>query len=295
VWEFTEVGDVFAYHYIDWEISMTRNSYFYIVNGVLPTMFVTVITLVALWLPDFNSRLHLCITGLLSVFAVQWTMSASLPVTEVITWLEIFSVTCVGTITFICVECCIISQLNTFTSDPPTWIKYITFYCVLNNVTDATTADRAHALKSLHVLRAQKMKSDTAVHSTENDDASTIHSIPECPSESSDSSDDEVTDFDTKSPAKVFVQPSDNTSSLDIEATCVKDFGMATRKRRWSTLHTMVKPAYRLYGKKSSVKDFEDLNQRIWKLFALTVDNALKVLLPMFFCIFLGIHFSKLL
>jgi hypothetical protein len=302
VWDFQEVGEVVAYDYIDWEISMTRNSNYYIVNGLLPTLFVTIITLVALWLPDFNSRLHLCITGLLSVFAVQWTMSASLPVTEVITWLEVFSVTCVGTISFICLECCVISQINTFTSEPPAWISYITYHSVLKHVTDATIIDKALALQRLNRMSEQKKKKGVAVYSSSSQEeeegtggSDTTNRGPVDFMETDDDDTHTYTDQVQESYAVDRPSREDNTTlSSASKSNSQSPDAPGTRRRRWSSVRKVVDPQYK-EGKQSSVKDYEAMNQRTWKLFALTVDNVLKVLLPLLFSAFLAYHGSKLM
>ena len=54
----------------------------------MPDIIVTVITVVGLWIPDVNARMSISITALLTVIAVMWTITASLPVTEYSTWLH---------------------------------------------------------------------------------------------------------------------------------------------------------------------------------------------------------------
>jgi hypothetical protein len=302
-WDFEEIGEIYSYDYVDWEISMTRNSNFYIINGVLPTLFVTVITLVSLWLPDMNSRLQVCITALLSVFAVQWTMSASLPVTKDITWLEVFSVTCVATISFICLECCIVAQMMTFSKEPPVWVQFLTYHAVLKGITEATVIDKAMALKGLnrirckrvHVVDSDILDAMEAQQQRRRDEQSNTLGLSQ--KNCSLGADDSVTEF---------VDPSkDDSISVTISATrsttpppsgrreVPLPSDPVVRHRRWSTLRTVAQPLSDT-GKKSSVKEHEAQNQRTWVLFAVAMDDILKYLLPTAFVIFLVIHVSIL-
>jgi hypothetical protein len=296
VWDFEEAGGIYSYDYVDWEISMTRNSNFYIINGVLPTLFVTVITLVSLWLPDMNSRLQVCITALLSVFAVQWTMSASLPVTKDITWLEVFSVTCVTTMSFICLECCIIGQMTTLTKEPPVWIQFLTYHAVLKGITEATVIDKAMALKRLNRIRGKNkekvhtMVADTDLtkrHQQQYEEGLEAHRAIE---------NDTVTQFEAPDHPVVETKNTPPHGAGNramtppphgLESPLTSD--PMVRHRRWSTLRKVAQPRYD-NDKKSSVKEYEAQNQRTWVLFAVAIDDILKVLLPTYFAIFLVIH-----
>jgi hypothetical protein len=298
VWDFEEAGGIYSYDYVDWEISMTRNSNFYIINGVLPTLFVTVITLVSLWLPDMNSRLQVCITALLSVFAVQWTMSASLPVTKDITWLEVFSVTCVTTISFICLECCIVAQMTTFSKEPPVWVQFLTYHAVLKGITEATVIDKAMALKGLNRIRGKNkekvhmMDVETAVMKGQHHQQLNEQGLA---NKDLSPGADNVTQFvapsadETTAPTTIFPSSRSTTPPPSARTNVLLSSDPVVRHRRWSTLRKVAQPRY-ARDKKSSVKEHEEQNQRTWVLFAVAIDDILKYLLPVSFVAFLVVH-----
>ena len=114
------------YDYLIWDLHITRYTSFYISSAIVPEVTVpisnflfcvsllaqllsfftkvtvTAITLLALWISDINSRLGLAVTGLLTVVAVQWTVSASLPITNETTWLAVFSNVCIIFVALVC-------------------------------------------------------------------------------------------------------------------------------------------------------------------------------------------------
>ncbi|CAM9137675.1 unnamed protein product, partial [Ectocarpus fasciculatus] len=87
---------------LTWQIDMSRYYGYYISNAILPSLCVTLISLGALWIPDVQNRLALAVTALLTIVAVQWTVSATLPVTESTTWLAEFSNVCILYVALIC-------------------------------------------------------------------------------------------------------------------------------------------------------------------------------------------------
>ena len=89
----------------------------------MPDIIVTVITVVGLWIPDVNARMSISITALLTVIAVMWTITASLPVTEHSTWMQQFSTFCIIIIGLCCFENAIVAYAQTKIGDPPKWTR----------------------------------------------------------------------------------------------------------------------------------------------------------------------------
>ena len=102
----------------------SRYASYYMYTAVMPEIIVTVITLIALWIPDINSRMALSVTTLLMVVAIMWTVSAGLPLTEESTWMEQFSTFCTVIIAVCCFENAIVAYIQSKARAPPKWLKY---------------------------------------------------------------------------------------------------------------------------------------------------------------------------
>jgi len=90
----------------------------------MPDLIVTAITVIALWIPDINSRTGLSVTALLMVIAVMWTITGNLPMTEYSTWMTEFSTFCIIIIGLCCLENAIVAYAQTKIGVPPKWMKY---------------------------------------------------------------------------------------------------------------------------------------------------------------------------
>jgi len=105
-------------------ITCQRYSNYYVYTAIMPDIFATVITIVALWVPDINSRMAISVTSLLTVIAVMWTITANLPVTESSTWMQEFSTFCIVIIGLCCFENAMAAYAQTKQGKPPKWMRY---------------------------------------------------------------------------------------------------------------------------------------------------------------------------
>lgn len=62
---------IYPFPYGIYTISVTRYSSHYVNTTILPALIITIIVIVGLFVPDHASRLSLCVTGLLTVIAIQ--------------------------------------------------------------------------------------------------------------------------------------------------------------------------------------------------------------------------------
>jgi len=101
---YTELSIYGNYSTAYYTITLKRYSQYYTYTGLLPDILSTVITIVALWVPDINSRMAISVTSLLTVIAVMWTITASIPVTKDQTWIQEYSTFCICIIGLCCCE-----------------------------------------------------------------------------------------------------------------------------------------------------------------------------------------------
>jgi hypothetical protein len=71
-----------------YDISISRHPNHYVTFFVLPATIITTIVLCGLFMAEQPTRISLCVTGFLTITAIQWSMSAQVPVTDKTTWLS---------------------------------------------------------------------------------------------------------------------------------------------------------------------------------------------------------------
>ena len=62
---------IYQYDYAVYTINLSRYSNYYISTAIIPSLLITGLTLLALWIRDLGSRLAMGVTGLLTLVAVQ--------------------------------------------------------------------------------------------------------------------------------------------------------------------------------------------------------------------------------
>jgi len=116
------------FSYASWNLTAFRYSTYYISTAIMPDFTVSLVCILSLWIPSIDTRLSISITGLLTIIAVMWTITASLPVTERATWISRFSNFCVIIVGVICVETAFIAYFETKTGTPPRWMRTFISY-----------------------------------------------------------------------------------------------------------------------------------------------------------------------
>eukprot|EP00602_Paraphysomonas_sp_CaronLab_P010766 CAMPEP_0185039770 /NCGR_PEP_ID=MMETSP1103-20130426/37021_1 /TAXON_ID=36769 /ORGANISM="Paraphysomonas bandaiensis, Strain Caron Lab Isolate" /LENGTH=255 /DNA_ID=CAMNT_0027578807 /DNA_START=273 /DNA_END=1037 /DNA_ORIENTATION=+ len=111
--EVSRQWDVYDFSFAVYTITIDRYGTHYVYTAILPSLVVTYITLLALWINEVTSRLALAVTGLLTIIAVQWTISDELPVSGSTTWLGRFSNLCMVFVALVCAECYVAGYMVT--------------------------------------------------------------------------------------------------------------------------------------------------------------------------------------
>jgi len=97
---------------IAWAVQADRFPIFYIATAIIPTVVITIIVISGLWNSDFNSRIALAVTGLLTIVALQFTITSGLPITNVLSWLLSFSIVNLYFVAAVCVECALVIAIG---------------------------------------------------------------------------------------------------------------------------------------------------------------------------------------
>ena len=116
------------FSYATWNLTAFRYATYYIATAIMPDFIVSLVCILSLWIPSIDSRLSISITGLLTIIAVMWTITASLPVTKTATWISRFSNFCVIIVGVICVETAFIAYFETKKGTPPRWMRTFISY-----------------------------------------------------------------------------------------------------------------------------------------------------------------------
>lgn len=83
---------------------LKRYTSFFWVTAIIPCILIIVIALGALWLKDYATRLSLAVTAMLTIVAIVWSISSSIPVSKKTTWMEGLCRTSLIIITLICLQ-----------------------------------------------------------------------------------------------------------------------------------------------------------------------------------------------
>lgn len=97
--------EIYDFAFASYTLTIERYATHYLQTAIIPSIVVTYTTLLALWIPTVQSRLGLSITGLLTIIAIQWSISSELPVSENTTWIARFSNGCISFIAMVIAEC----------------------------------------------------------------------------------------------------------------------------------------------------------------------------------------------
>jgi hypothetical protein len=109
--------------FVVYTLKVTRHSKFYTSTTIMPIVIVTIICVAGLWIPDINARLGLTVTSLLTVMAINWSVTSSLPISNDSTWIQDFSNFCTMIIGFCCLENAMVAYFQSKAGIPPRWVK----------------------------------------------------------------------------------------------------------------------------------------------------------------------------
>eukprot|EP01034_Spumella_vulgaris_P030703 gene30703-37958_t len=79
--------------------------------------------IVGFWVTDIPSRLSLSVTALLTTMTVQWSVSATLPVSKEFTWMSKYSVICIVIVALCVAEACAVAYMRLKTGLVPHWVQ----------------------------------------------------------------------------------------------------------------------------------------------------------------------------
>jgi len=84
--------------------TLRRYTSFYWVTAIIPCILIVLVAMGSLWLKDYTTRLSIEVTTMLTVVAIVWSISTSIPVSNETTWIESFCRTSIIIITLICLQ-----------------------------------------------------------------------------------------------------------------------------------------------------------------------------------------------
>jgi len=84
--------------------SLRRYTSFYWITAIIPCILIVLIAVGSLWLNDYSTRLSVVVTAMLTVVAIVWSISSSIPVSKKTTWIESFCRTSIVIIAAICLQ-----------------------------------------------------------------------------------------------------------------------------------------------------------------------------------------------
>eukprot|EP01034_Spumella_vulgaris_P030813 gene30813-38087_t len=100
-----------------------RYPQFYLATAVYPETVVCIIAILGFWVTDIPSRLSLSVTALLTTMTVQWSVSATLPVSKEFTWMSKYSVICIVIVAMCVAEACAVAYMRLKTGLVPHWVQ----------------------------------------------------------------------------------------------------------------------------------------------------------------------------
>lgn len=131
-------------------ITISRYSQHYVNTVIVPALLVTCIVISALWLRDVNNRLSLAITGLLTIIAIQWSVSAKLPISQYSNWLSGFLFMSTVYVIVICLECYIAGYMYALAekypnNTAPCWVRWIINVSIMTKFREESKAKKENS------------------------------------------------------------------------------------------------------------------------------------------------------
>jgi len=119
-----EGGKQNSWPFVVYTLKARRNAGYYKSTTIYPILIVSIICVSGLWIPDINSRLGLSVTSVLTIMAVMWSVTSSLPVSNCSTWIQDFSFFFTMVVALCCVENALVAYCQSKQGTPPVWMKY---------------------------------------------------------------------------------------------------------------------------------------------------------------------------
>ena len=95
--------------------TLRRYTSFYWVTAIIPCILIVLVATGSLWLKEYTTRLSIEVTAMLTVVAIVWSISPSIPLCNEIVWIESFCRTSILIITLICLQSTLSSVISTRT------------------------------------------------------------------------------------------------------------------------------------------------------------------------------------
>lgn len=95
-------------------ITMRRHSSFYMYTAVGPTVLVTIVAFFSLFIKEMDPRMATVVTCLLTIMAVQWIVSASIPITNDNPWIMRFCTACEAYVGIVCIMSFFVSYVEVY-------------------------------------------------------------------------------------------------------------------------------------------------------------------------------------
>lgn len=111
---------------ISYTVTAKRYSNYYMQTAIAPTIIVTIISILSLWVKDLQSRVVVATLSLLALVCISYTISSSIPISDNNSWLGNFTLFSYIIILVVCIETCVASYFwNKKQSIAPIWLKYL--------------------------------------------------------------------------------------------------------------------------------------------------------------------------
>jgi hypothetical protein len=95
--------------------TLRRYTSFYWVTAIIPCILIVLVATGSLWLKEYTTRLSIEVTAMLTVVAIVWSISPTIPLCNQIVWIESFCRTSILIITLICLQSTLSSVISTRT------------------------------------------------------------------------------------------------------------------------------------------------------------------------------------
>lgn len=120
-------GGAYIYTFGKYSVSLTRYYSHYMYTAILPAVVISCLVLSSLWMSVHATRLSMCITGLLTLTAIQWSVASELPISDSSNWLSRFLLTSIIFIALCCLQCygSYIMRNRKHNDAVPDWVKVL--------------------------------------------------------------------------------------------------------------------------------------------------------------------------
>jgi hypothetical protein len=113
---------------LQFSFEYTRYTAYYWSTAIIPLIAIVVVAIAALWLHDYPTRLAFAVTAMLTVIAIGWSISSSIPISKSQTWIERLSMASTEFIAMVCIQSIISAVVAGIETECPEWLKTLLGY-----------------------------------------------------------------------------------------------------------------------------------------------------------------------